>query len=287
VIRALTRELMADQGDPADLRSAWTDLRAVALDAASLLEQLVDWPIDGNSGQGRRPTTNQRRTQAHDELGHYLRFIRRTDPVAALLDLHVATRSMLPVLQEVDQRVELIQVSADTRTGLAPHFATAADKLTGLQVHHFGAFYKQAWRANDWMWGRLDGCGWLVHMLLDPRRIQTVLENDEVPPEHRIEVFLDRLGRALDLDVPADAKTELAFLADPDKPMPVSLPGLSVWAATALQRHIAAREMTTVAKTLAEPTDGWAPPTSLAARTWLDRVKQWSGRGTTRSCRNC
>ena len=32
-----------------------------------------------------------------------------------------------------------------------------AAKLTGMQLGHFAAFLKRSWRANDWMWGRLDG----------------------------------------------------------------------------------------------------------------------------------
>ena len=47
-----------------------------------------------------------------------------------------------------------------------------------MQFNHFGAFYKASWRANDWMWGRLDGAGWLVHVLLDPRRILTIADAD-------------------------------------------------------------------------------------------------------------
>src|SRR5258708_4311920 len=71
---------------------------------------------------------------------------------------------------------ELVQVSADTRSLLARDWKTAQKKLTGMQFHHFGAFYKRSWRANDWMWGRLDGAGWLVHVLLDPRRVRWIVQ---------------------------------------------------------------------------------------------------------------
>jgi predicted acylesterase/phospholipase RssA len=43
-----------------------------------------------------------------------------------------------------------------------------ADKLTGLQLMHFGAFYQSSWRQNDWIWGRLDGSFRLVSYLADP-----------------------------------------------------------------------------------------------------------------------
>jgi patatin-related protein len=89
-----------------------------------------------------------------------------------LLSLHVAERGLLAVPPSVDQRVDLVQVGADTRSLLDPTRGTSGTKLTGIQVHNFGAFYKRSWRANDWMWGRVDGAGWLVHALLDPRRLR-------------------------------------------------------------------------------------------------------------------
>ena len=55
-------------------------------------------------------------------------------------------------------------------------------KLRGVELHHFAAFYKSSWRAWDWMWGRLDGSGWLVHILLDPARILAVVENQGIEP---------------------------------------------------------------------------------------------------------
>jgi predicted acylesterase/phospholipase RssA len=45
-------------------------------------------------------------------------------------------------------------------------------KLLGLSAHHFGGFLRATWRANDWMWGRLDATGRLVDMLLDERRLR-------------------------------------------------------------------------------------------------------------------
>ena len=39
------------------------------------------------------------------------------------------------------------------------------DKLAGVELAHFGAFLKRSWRANDWMWGRLDAAERLVTLL--------------------------------------------------------------------------------------------------------------------------
>lgn len=43
------------------------------------------------------------------------------------------------------------------------------DKLTGTRWGHFAAFYRASWRANDFMWGRLDAAVRIVDMLLPPQ----------------------------------------------------------------------------------------------------------------------
>ncbi|MEC3979928.1 patatin-like protein [Amycolatopsis sp. H20-H5] len=90
---------------------------------------------------------------------------------ARLITLHIATRGLLAQPPSVDQRVDLVQVSADSRTLLDMARPRSWDKLTGMQADYFGAFYKASWRANDWMWGRIDGAGWLIQCLLDPKRL--------------------------------------------------------------------------------------------------------------------
>ncbi len=96
------------------------------------------------------------------------------DPIVTsrLVRLHIATRGLLAQPPSVDQRVDLVQVSADSRTLLDMKRRRSWDKLTGMQADYFGAFYKASWRANDWMWGRIDGAGWLVQCLLDPKRLR-------------------------------------------------------------------------------------------------------------------
>jgi len=117
---------------------------------------------------------------AASRLNTYLAYLRPGDDPRAvatkLFDLVATQRAMLPVEADIEQSLELVQVSADTRSLLAPDWQTAQQKLTGMQFHHFGAFYKRSWRANDWMWGRLDGAGWLVHVLLDPRRVRRIVQ---------------------------------------------------------------------------------------------------------------
>ncbi len=47
-----------------------------------------------------------------------------------------------------------------------PSPASAQEKLTGVGLGHFAGFYRRSWRANDFMWGRLDAAARLVDMLL-------------------------------------------------------------------------------------------------------------------------
>jgi predicted acylesterase/phospholipase RssA len=183
------------------------------------------------------------------------------DTVAArLFDLHVARYVMQPDGVVADQALELIQMSSDTRTTLDPR-TLARDKLTGLQLHHFGAFCKASWRANDWMWGRLDGAGWLVHMLLDPHRLHALATAAGDPDRFRAELRA-RLEQIAGSPAPPGVWTpfpaqgghpavpaELDFLtAAQPPPPPVSLPVTAMWVASGLQRIIAAEELPHVAE---------------------------------------
>ncbi|WP_258174777.1 patatin-like protein [Actinopolyspora mortivallis] len=45
------------------------------------------------------------------------------------------------------------------------------DKVRGSGMGNFAAFLSAKWRANDWMWGRLDAVGGLVDLLVAPERL--------------------------------------------------------------------------------------------------------------------
>ena len=294
VVRGLATGYANAQGDVQQLEQAWTSLAETYRKSAGMLRDLVAAcppPTAAEPRRQRRLPLRERRALLAVELGEYLDFFDGGDTVARFLDLHVAVRSVLPVLTQVAQPVELIQVSADTRSLLAPHHGTALTKLTGMQVHHFGAFYKPSWRANDWMWGRLDGCGWLVHVLLDPRRILSVLENDDVAPGLRAQTFADLLGKAVDRPVPQEYLRDLVFLDQEDLRVPVSLPDLALWVASVLQQHVVDEELPVVAGLLrAGREDGGTKRSkagqdgSVSARTpdgvsWLAQLdrKPWNG----------
>lgn len=139
---------------------------AAALIAADYLQQITVRPA-GWSNLGRvlfdsfdaltRLASRGSAAGAGGPLRTYLTYLGRAEDAEtmalALFDLAATQRAMLPAEADVEQSVELVQVSADTRSLLAPDWQTAQQKLTGMQFHHFGAFYKRSWRANDWMWG--------------------------------------------------------------------------------------------------------------------------------------
>ena len=211
-----------------------------------------------------------------------------------LFDMATTQRAMLPAEADIEQSLELLQVSADTRSLLAPDWQTAQQKLTGMQFHHFGAFYKRSWRANDWMWGRLDGTGWLVHALLDPRRVLRVVQAraDAGASETGAQWFFRRLKELGAPDFPSmgyhlpasgggsdqcltESKVldELGFLDDPSKAIPTSIPLTSLWLAQAWQQQVLDEELDGLADTVINPEPGqkpdWSPTNS---RTWAKKV---------------
>ena len=210
-------------------------------------------------------TARPSRLDVRDALQPYLDYFDGSpEPIRVcdrLLNLVIAERALHPAEPNVDQPVEFIQVSANTRTLLAPSEQSVpasqqldcVDKLRGVEFHHFAAFYKSSWRAYDWMWGRLDGAGWLVHILLDPRRILAVVENDPDMSPHggRAKQFANRLRTELGLPIglPDDClEADLGFLDIPGAQLPDSLPNSALFLAAAWQRIIAANELPVVAE---------------------------------------
>lgn len=187
------------------------------------------------------------------------------DPVVTsrLVLLHIATRGLLAQPPSVDQRVDLVQVSADSRTLLDMKRRRSWDKLTGMQADYFGAFYKASWRANDWMWGRVDGAGWLIQCLLDPKRLR--LLRDVVGREaFRIQVretftkigwrqpgTEDGLSQAEADVLRAQLAAELAFLGldgelgdvEGDAGLPISMPVTAMALARMRQLQVAREEL--------------------------------------------
>lgn len=233
----LADEWATRQQAHAQLAEGWRQMAAALEDATPLLRSL----LDGAEGEP-------------DVMLHYLGD--KAGTIASrMARLHIAHTALLPDTRLADQQLELVQVSADTAT-LLDDRATAGQKLTGLQLHHFGAFYKYSWRANDWMWGRLDGAGWLVHVLLDPRRLRALRNLDKDPAGYRSRLIGQlagvagpngRLGAGRDAAAPLEVEAELDFLRHPSGPLPPSLPETAKWVAAGVQRIILEEELGCVA----------------------------------------
>jgi predicted acylesterase/phospholipase RssA len=86
--------------------------------------------------------------------------------------------------------IQLLHISAESPNGFDARVDPRV-KLAGLQMQHFGAFYKSAWRANDWMWGRLDAVARLVQMLLAPARLCALRQSDPGFVEHAASALRD------------------------------------------------------------------------------------------------
>ena len=106
-----------------------------------------------------------------------------------LLALEVAERVLSTADRNPRQPIQVIQISADTPIVFSPARRTAEEKLTGIQLNHFGAFYKRSWRANDWLWGRLDGSARLSQIILAPRRLRQ-LSYDSTTVRNALEVLV-------------------------------------------------------------------------------------------------
>ncbi|MBA2638676.1 MAG: patatin-like protein [Nocardioidaceae bacterium] len=108
--------------------------------------------------------------------------------------------------QLVDQlAVELVTVGAGDAVHLAGISQTAPeDRVAGLRLGHFAAFLKQAWRVNDWTWGRLTAADRLVSTLLDPVRLRRLVQADCQEDEDAADAADRLLQTLLDRPAPTD-----------------------------------------------------------------------------------
>jgi patatin-related protein len=85
-------------------------------------------------------------------------------------DFIILDRAFYPVefaarIHELDE-IETVRISPrDAQTGLSA--VAPAVKVTGDDMAHFAAFFRRDWRANDILWGRIDGICQIVRSLLD------------------------------------------------------------------------------------------------------------------------
>ncbi len=152
-----------------------------------------------------------------------------------LLGLDVVLTSFSAALPSCDQFLQLMLLSGDT-PNVFDRRETVGEKLNGVNAGHFAGFYKASWRANDWMFGRLDGAFRLAQVVLSPVRLLQLYRGqadlafrhieavalgitpgfDEAPETRAVLAEPD--GRQWD---PARARAELDYLDDGRPPAPV------------------------------------------------------------------
>lgn len=110
-----------------------------------------------------------------EQIGYAL--LEVTDRRPEVLRQLVVLTAPLDVDRTPGSHVELLRVVSDEQSPL-PFTALREDgrlriedKIRGLDLGNFGAFLSAKWRANDWMWGRMDAASTLVGLLTDPARL--------------------------------------------------------------------------------------------------------------------
>jgi patatin-related protein len=188
------------------------------------------------------------------------------DVLLRMLDLEVVQVAFGGAAGDVEQEVELVQISSER-----------PELLTGIQQHHFGAFYRASWRCNDWLRGRLDGSEQLVQVLLEPERLRQLLDPSLSERENLDRVYArlrsiaggpatERHSRELleAWDEQAEAlRTELEVLYDAD-PLPRTFPLIAARIAARLHAQLLEDELVALAESVLgeedrlEPSEHWA-----------------------------
>lgn len=177
----------------------------------------------------------------------------------------------------------------DAKPCSEPGTRSPETKLTGIRLAHFSAFHRRSWRANDYLWGRLDGAARVVAMLVDASRaIDVEATRPWIPLAEALTPEGDEVQRVLleealaDADVPA---TEGDLRARAAAALEYDLAGRDdllargrltrVLFIRAAQLEILAHELPTLVEEAAEDSAGGAstPPLGLDPRDVLGAVR--------------
>lgn len=146
--------------------------------------------------------------------------------------------------------IEMLHISAEAPNALDDR-SRPSQKLAGLQLQHFGAFYRSTWRANDWMWGRIDATTRLVQMILAPRRLHELAAGDATFLA-RCQDVLDDLAAGREAHLPPDWRErvadELAALDGPADELPGRFATVVRVVCTGLHLNIASEELPRIAE---------------------------------------
>lgn len=260
-------EKMLDEPDGVGqrVREQVERIAGVLGDARDILDQLDDEHLRVGELRSWHRLLTEPRTEAEAEAG----LVAGELWLSRVLALEVATTCLADDTRGgLDQAVELVQISLQTRNAFAEYSLTAEDKAGGASLHRFSGFLKRSWRVNDWIWGRLDGATMLCKVVFDPKRLVRVdrLTGGGGDPVERAAAKVDELVGALFGDgLPAElepcvrrAKAELGKVyADPDGDHPPTCAALAELAAWGLHVRIICEELPALrAAILADRTEG-------------------------------
>lgn len=206
------------------LRAAHREIVRVLLEATPLLSRLAE---SGGAGFRAELRASLGGARAADDAS--LETVERR-----MLRFHVVATQTIGGLKSREQSVELMQISSNAPNLLDPS-RRSSEKLVGPELGRLGAFLKESWRANDWMWGRMDGAARLCRVLVDPRRIWELYLPGEAEKARKAFGISDD-----DPDVSA-IETELTELLRGGEPTGGELPSL-VRAVTRQRQLAIARE---------------------------------------------
>lgn len=190
-----------------------------------------------------------------------------------------------------DAQAEIVQISARLKSAFGGS-ADPARKLAGMQLAHFGAFYKRSWRANDWTFGCLDGIDRAVRIALNPDALQKRYGNRRVQvcgaapldaslyvEKYLFDLAVAGAGPAIEpylrglweAQLPA-IRAELAWLDLPATVPPPVLEHCAQALTRRLQMETLRRELPEIATSLLIERATGAPPSNEAGEPLLVRV---------------
>jgi patatin-related protein len=153
------RELDRPEGDRRDVRPKDEKLREWALEVYSTNQVQAELALlKGDFGLLDKAIAN-----VNERLGA----VPPRPDVQQLLDLEVIRNATSIESADVPFPFEFLFMSAGVKNSLGHSAASPATKLVGIKASHFAGFLKRSWRANDWLWGRMDGVEHVLRSLLD------------------------------------------------------------------------------------------------------------------------
>jgi predicted acylesterase/phospholipase RssA len=100
-------------------------------------------------------------------------------PLQEVIDAEVIQNALAIGASTTTSQFHFLHASAGIRNALDHPCDSPSTKLAGMKLAHFAGFLKRSWRANDWMWGRLDGAQYIVKALIDQLYLRQLVQGDE------------------------------------------------------------------------------------------------------------